>query len=96
MARNRMAGTHPSYKKRKMSKDQIKRKRAYDKKYHSTTKAREYRSNLNKERIKRGIYGKGGGDLAHSSDGKSLKLQSKSKNRANNRPKKRSTRAPSK
>ena len=94
MARNKNAGNHPSYKKRKMSKKQIEAKRAYDKKYHSTKKARKYRSELNKERRKRGIYGKGGGDLAHTADGKSYRRQSASKNRANNRPKKRSTRAP--
>ena len=34
MARNRYAGSHPSYKKRGMSKEQIAKKRAYDKKYH--------------------------------------------------------------
>lgn len=92
MARNKNAGNHPSYKKRNMSKASIAKKRAYDKKYHKSKKARKYRAELNKERRKRGIYGKGGGDLAHTPSGK-LVRQSKSKNRANNRPKKRSTTA---
>lgn len=65
-----------------------KKKKAYDKVANAKPKARKYRSELNKERRKRGIYGKGGGDLAHSADGKRLTVQSASKNRANNRPKK--------
>lgn len=93
MARNKKAGNHPSYKKRKMSAAQIKAKREYDKKYNKDDKAIKYRSELNKERRKRGIYGKGGGDLAHSEDGKRLTLQPASKNRANNRPKVKQTRA---
>lgn len=68
-----------------------KKKKEYDTKYHKQPKARKYRSELNKERRKRGIYGKGGGDLAHTSSG--LKRQSASKNRGNNRPKKRQTKS---
>lgn len=67
-----------------------KKKAAYDTAYHKKPKARKYRAELNAERRERGIYGKGGGDLAHQSDG-SLKRQSASKNRANNRPKKRNS-----
>lgn len=94
MARNRFAGTHPSYKKRKMSKKQIEAKKAYDTKYHKTPKARKYRSELNKANREAGTYGNGDGkDMAHSKDGKKLTKQSQSKNRANNRPAKRSTRA---
>lgn len=95
MARNKQAGNHPSYSKRKMSKAQIAKKKAYDKKYNATDKSKKYRAELNRERHKRKIYGKGGGDLAHSKDGKKLTLQSSSKNRANNRPKVRQTKAPS-
>jgi hypothetical protein len=93
MARNKKAGDHPSYKKRGMTSEQIKKKKEYDTKYHKSPEARKYRSELNQERRKRGIYGKGGGDLAHSADGKSLRVQSASKNRANNRPKVRQTRS---
>ena len=65
------------------------KKKKYDTKYHKKPKARKYRAELNKERRKRGIYGRGGGDLAHTSSG--LKRMSASKNRANNRPKKRNS-----
>ena len=93
MARNKKAGDHPSYNERKMTPEQIKRKKEYDTKYHKSAKARKYRSELNQARRDRGIYGKGGGDLAHSADGKKLSLQSASKNRANNKPKVRQTRS---
>ncbi len=68
-----------------------KKKAAYDTEYHKKPAARKYRSELNAERRERGIYGKGGGDLAHSASGKSLKLTPASKNRANNRPKKKNS-----
>lgn len=58
-----------------------KKKAAYDKIYHSTSKRRKYRSELNKERRKRGIYGKGGADISHTKGGGTT-LESKSKNRA--------------
>ena len=67
------------------------KKKKYDTEYHKQPKARKYRSDLNKERRKRGIYGKGGGDLAHTYSG--LKRQSASKNRSNNRPKKKQTKS---
>lgn len=66
------------------------KKKAYDTEYHKSPRARKYRSELSMERKRRGIDGKGGGDLAHTSKG--LVRMSPSKNRANNRPKKRSTR----
>lgn len=94
MARNRNAGKHPSYKKRGMSPAQIKKKRDYDKNYHQSPRARKYRAALNKANRKAGTYGNGDGkDMAHSASGKYLRKQSQSKNRANNRPKTRSTKA---
>jgi hypothetical protein len=87
MARNKKAGNHPSYKKRGMSKASIAKKRAYDKKYASSAKRRKYRSELNKERRRRGIYGKGGGDVSHKKDG-GYTRESSSKNRARNGQKK--------
>ena len=60
-----------------------KKKKAYDTKYHSTSKRRKYRSDLAKARRKRGIMGKGGGDLSHTKSGK-LVRESASKNRARN------------
>ena len=60
-----------------------KKKKAYDTKYHSTSKRRKYRSDLAKARRKRGIMGKGGGDLSHTKSGR-LVRESASKNRARN------------
>lgn len=93
MARNKKAGTHPSYKKRGMSKASIAKKRAYDKKYASSAKRRKYRSELNKERRRRGIYGKGGGDVSHKKGG-GYTRESASKNRARNGQKKGQVQSP--
>lgn len=80
-----------------MTPKQIAAKKAYDTKYHKSKKAKKYRAELNKANRKAGTYGNGDGlDRAHSKDGKSTRNQSASKNRANNRPKKRSTKAKSK
>jgi len=57
------------------------KKKRYDTAYHSTPSRRKYRSELGKARRKRGIYGKGGGDLSHTKSG-SLVRESPSKNRA--------------
>ena len=74
-----------------------KKKKAYDTKYHKSPRARKYRSELNKANRKAGTYGNGDGlDASHSSDGKSLRKESQSKNRSRNRPKVRATRAPKK
>lgn len=92
MARNRFAGKHPAYKKRGMSTEAIAKKRSYDKQYNKSKKARKYRSALNKANRKAGTYGNGDRmDMAHIKGG--LKKQHQSKNRANNRPKTRQTRA---
>lgn len=40
--------------------------RAHYKRYNSSKARRKYRSELNKERRKRGIYGKGGDEVCHS------------------------------
>lgn len=57
-----------------------KKKAAYDKKFNAKPSQRKKRSELNKERRKRGIYGKGGGDLHHVGDG-TFRLEPASKNR---------------
>lgn len=81
--RNRYAGKHPSYNKRGMSKEQIAKKRAYQKEYNKTESAKKHRSGLNKENRRRGTYGNGDGkDVSHSLDGSNTKLESQSKNRA--------------
>lgn len=67
-------------KARKVKKD-------YDTKYHKTKKRRKYRTELNQERRRRGIAGKGGKDVSHKKGG-GYTLESPSKNRARNRGKK--------
>lgn len=57
------------------------KKKKYDTKYHSSTERKKYRAELNAARKKRGIAGKGGGDLSHAKSGK-LVRESASKNRA--------------
>ena len=57
--------------------------RAYQRKLNKKPEQIAYRSKLNKARRKRGIYGKGGGDLSHSPSGQ-LRIQKPSTNRAAN------------
>ena len=88
--RNSNAGVHPSYTSRGMTEEQIKAKRAYDKKFHSTPARIAYRSKLNKANRKAGTYGKMtamGKDRSHTKSGK-LVLESTHANRARNRGKK--------
>jgi len=94
MARNSIAGsTDGNSKSAKYYQDNIKarlKKNAYNKKYHSTDSRIEYRSSLNKEARKRGVYGTRWAskkDLSHTKTGKMV-LESSSKNRARNRGKK--------
>lgn len=47
--RNRNAGKHPSYKKRGMSAESVAKKRAYDKKYASSTTQKKKRAELNRK-----------------------------------------------
>ena len=48
--RNKNAGKHPSYDKRKMSKESIAKKRAYDKKFAAKSEQIKKRSECNKKR----------------------------------------------
>ncbi len=63
------------------------KKKAYDTKYHKSAKRRKYRADLQKERRRRGIVGKGGKDVSHKKGGV-YTLESPSKNRARNRGRK--------
>ena len=63
------------------------KKKAYDTKYHKSAKRKKYRAALQKERVRRGIAGKGGKDVSHKRGG-GYTLESPSKNRARNRGKK--------
>ena len=70
-------------------------KRDYKKeyaKYGSKLKAKKYRAELNQINRKKGNYGNGDGmDEAHPATGGKTRKQKASKNRANNRPKKRNS-----
>ena len=82
MAKNKMAGEHPSYEG--WSKSSIERKRAYDKKYHQTKERKRYRAQLNKANRNAGTYGNGDGmDMSHKKSGK-LKLELARINRSRN------------
>ena len=86
--RNKLAGKHPSYKKRKMNPNQIAAKKAYDTKFHSTKSRKRYRAQLNKANRKNGTYGNGDGlDMSHTKSGGLVK-EKQSLNRARNRGKK--------
>ena len=57
--------------------------RSYMRKYNQDPLKIKYRSELNKERRKRGIYGKGGPDMSHDSKG-NLAPENPKTNRARN------------
>ena len=82
MARNRMAGTHPSYDKKGMTPEQIKKKVAYDSKYQKTKKRVKYRVELNRINRKKGRVGDGK-DVSHTKGGGTV-LEDASKNRSRN------------
>lgn len=63
--------------------ESYKKKLAYEKKRNAKPEQREYRAELSRERRARGIMGKGGHDLSHTSDG-NFKLEHPSRNRARN------------
>lgn len=60
-----------------------KKKLAYDKKRNARPDRKKYRAELARERRARGIMGKGGPDVSHTSGG-GFKLENPSKNRARN------------
>jgi hypothetical protein len=63
--------------------ESYKKKLAYDKKRNARPDRKEYRADLARERRARGIMGKGGPDVSHTSDGK-FKLENPKTNRARN------------
>jgi len=86
MPKNKIIGKN----KRKGSNKKTGRDYSKEKKYNGSAERRKYRSELNKEARKRGIYGKrhaAGKDLSHKQDG-TMVLEKKSANRARNRSKK--------
>jgi hypothetical protein len=89
--RNKLAGKHPSYDKLGMSEERKKKKLAYDTKYQSTEKRKNYRVKLNKANREAGTYGNGDGkDMSHTKAGTMVKENMKS-NRARNGANKKST-----
>lgn len=85
MGRNRLAGTKNGTSKTARfyhdNPEARKKKQEYDKKYHSTPERKKYRSQLQKENIKRGTHGNlDGKDLDHTSK-TSMKQRDASKNR---------------
>ena len=72
--------TSEYYKENPKAADQH---RSYMRDYNKKPGKSKYRSELNKARRKRGIYGKGGGDLSHDRNG-ALKIENPSRNRARN------------
>lgn len=59
------------------------KKLAYDKKRNAKPDRKKYRAELARERRARGLMGRGGPDVSHTSDG-GFKLENASKNRARN------------
>ena len=58
-----------------------KKKNAAQRKRNKSAKNRQYRADLNRERRKRGVYGKGGKDMSHTKSGR-IVAESPKKNRA--------------
>lgn len=82
--RNRYAGKHSSYDEKGMSDESIKKKLAYDKKYHQTTARKKYRADLNKTNRDLGTYANGDNqDVSHKKNGKKV-LEHRSRNRGRN------------
>ena len=78
---NEETGFTKSLLKERKSPEAWAHKLEYDKKYQKSPKRVKYREQLNAERRKRGIYGKGGKDVSHTQGGK-LTLESPHSNRA--------------
>jgi hypothetical protein len=63
----------------------IEHKRKYETKYESTPARKKYRRELERERRKRGVAGKGGGDMSHTKTGK-IVVEDPHTNRARSHP----------
>lgn len=85
--RNRLAGTGKNNSYKGMTDEQIKRKRAYDTKYHKTEERKQYRAELNKANAKSHKAGKSKvgdkKDQSHSKSGR-LVLENQKSNRGRN------------
>lgn len=72
-------------KKEAKSPAAIEHKRKYETKYESTPARKKYRRELERERRKRGVAGKGGGDMSHTKTGK-IVVEDPHTNRARSHP----------
>jgi hypothetical protein len=63
----------------------IEHKRKYETEYESSPKRKKYRRDLERERRKRGVDGKGGGDMSHTKTGK-IVVEDPHTNRARSHP----------
>lgn len=87
MAPRKVANPRASARYYRENPEARRKKAEYDTKFGKKPEQREKRAELAKERRKRGIMGKGGGDLSHTKDGR-LVRENVSTNRARNRGKK--------
>lgn len=87
MAPRKVANPRASARYYREHPEARRKKAEYDTKFGKKPEQREKRAELAKERRKRGIMGKGGGDLSHTKDGR-LVRENVSTNRARNRGKK--------
>lgn len=76
---NRNAGKHPSYKKRKMTAEQIRKKRARDKKNNAKKANKKKRAKTNSARKKLGLKVGDKRDASHTKNG--IRAKHRSKNR---------------
>jgi hypothetical protein len=87
MAPRKVANPRKSARNYRKNPESYKKKLAYDRKYNSRRSEIKDRSEHNKERRRRGIYGKGGPDMSRKKDG-SFVAENPSTNRARNRDRK--------
>ena len=79
--------SHPRFqiKKEAKSPKALAHKRKYETEYESTPARKKYRRELERERRKRGVAGKGGGDMSHTKTGK-IVVEDPHTNRARSHP----------
>ena len=87
MAPPRVSNPKRSAKYYRSNPEARRKKAATDKKVNARPEQREKRTELSKERRRRGVMGKGGKDMSHTKDGR-IVAEDASKNRARNRGKK--------
>lgn len=87
MAPRKVANPRRSAKYYRDNPEAYKKKKAYDTAYGKKKAERADRAEHNKERRRRGVYGKGGGDMSRTKNG-GFVSENPSTNRARNRGKK--------